>query len=132
MATRVYWLALTIGGLIPAAPPPMAKKTTAAVQSTSKAAAVKTNRRPRVKAVATPPRQAIPTSERYKEIQESLISKGYMQGPANGVWDQNSMDAMKKFQQDQNLDPTGKITSRALINLGLGPKDESGTTATSK
>jgi len=121
-----------MGGLMAAAPPPMAKKTTAAVQSKSKAAAVKTNRRPRVKAVATPPRQAIPTSERYKEIQESLISKGYMQGPANGVWDQNAMDAMKKFQQDQNLDPTGKITSRALINLGLGSKDESGTTATSK
>jgi len=70
------------------------------------------------------PRQSGPTPERYKEIQESLISKGYMQGPATGAWDQNSMDAMRKFQTDQKQDPTGKVTAKALINLGLGPKDE--------
>jgi peptidoglycan hydrolase-like protein with peptidoglycan-binding domain len=127
MATRFYWLALTIGGLIAATPPP-AKKTTPPPQAKSK-----TNRRPRVKAaVGGAPKQAAPTSERFREIQEALISKGYLQGPANGLWDQNSIDAMKKFQQDQKLDATGKITSRALISLGLGPKDESGITATSK
>jgi hypothetical protein len=35
------------------------------------------------------------------------------------------MDAMRKYQADQKMEPTGKITAKALINLGLGPKDES-------
>jgi hypothetical protein len=71
-----------------------------------------------------PARPSAPSSDRYREIQESLISKGYMQGPASGVWDQNSTEAMRKFQTDQKRDPTGKISAKALITLGLGPKDE--------
>jgi hypothetical protein len=78
------------------------------------------------------PRQSGPTPERYKEIQEALISKGYMQGPATGAWDQNSMDAMRKFQSDQKQDPTGKVTAKALIDLGLGPKDETPPPTTNK
>jgi hypothetical protein len=75
--------------------------------------------------VASAPRQASPSSDRFKEIQESLISKGYLKTPANGVWDQNSIDAMRKFQEDQKMDASGKVTAKALISLGLGPKDES-------
>jgi hypothetical protein len=43
---------------------------------------------------------------------------------ATGTWSQNSVDALKRFQQDQNLDPSGKINSLSLIALGLGPKRE--------
>ncbi len=68
-------------------------------------------------------RQMAPTSERYKEIQEALASKGYLkQENATGVWSQDSVDALKKFQQDQKIDATGKINSLSLIALGLGPK----------
>lgn len=63
-----------------------------------------------------------PTPERYKEIQQALASKGYLEGVPDGVWSQQSVDALKRFQQDQNLDPSGKITSLSLIALGLGPK----------
>jgi hypothetical protein len=73
-------------------------------------------------------RQSGPTPDRYKEIQGSLISKGYLQGEPTGVWDQNSADAMKKFQTDQKMEPTGKITAKSLITLGLGPRDESAPT----
>ena len=83
----------------------------------------------RTAARSVPARQSGPTSDRYKEIQESLIAKGYLQGTATGAWDQNSIDAMKKYQTDQKQDPTGKITAKALITLGLGPKDESTSTA---
>ena len=77
------------------------------------------------------PHQTGPTPDRYREIQESLISKGYMQqGSATGTWDQSSMDAMRKYQADQKMDPTGKITAKALITLGLGPRDESFPTTT--
>ncbi len=34
------------------------------------------------------------------------------------------MDALKRFQHDQNLVEDGKIGSLSLIALGLGPKRE--------
>jgi hypothetical protein len=42
--------------------------------------------------------------------------------PANGVWDPQSADALRHFQRDQNLEPTGKLNSLSLIALGLGAK----------
>jgi opacity protein-like surface antigen len=70
-------------------------------------------------------RQAAPTADRYKEIQDALAAKGYLETDgATGKWDQASIDALKKFQADQKLDSTGKINSLSLIALGLGPKYE--------
>ena len=67
-----------------------------------------------------------PSPERYKEIQQALVAKGYLQsGDAQGTWNQASIDAMKKFQADQKLDSTGKINSLSLIALGLGPRHDS-------
>ena len=45
-----------------------------------------------------------------------------MQGEASGQWGPDSVDALKRFQADQNLTPDGKIGSLSLIALGLGPK----------
>lgn len=69
--------------------------------------------------------QQQPTPERYREIQEALIARGYLEGPATGVWGPESVEALRKFQQDNQLDPTGKINSLSLIALGLGPKRDS-------
>jgi peptidoglycan hydrolase-like protein with peptidoglycan-binding domain len=120
LTTLITTVALGIAAESPAPPPATIKKkaTTTPVRLSAHGKA------PARKAVA-PQRQAGPTPDRYRQIQESLISKGYLQGAPTGVWDQNSIDAMKKFQNDQKLEPTGKITSKALINLGLGPSDES-------
>jgi len=74
-------------------------------------------------------RQLVPTPERYTAIQEALIRKGYLQGIATGQWDQASADALRRFQQDQNLEPSGKLNSLSLIALGLGPKYDSTTAA---
>jgi hypothetical protein len=69
--------------------------------------------------------QRVPTPERYKEIQQALASKGYLEPSApTGEWDPSSVSALKKFQEDQNLEPSGKIDSLSLIALGLGPKHE--------
>jgi peptidoglycan hydrolase-like protein with peptidoglycan-binding domain len=68
--------------------------------------------------------QMEPTPERYKEIQQALIDKGYLAGPADGKWGTESAEGLKKFQQDQHLDPTGKLDALSLIALGLGPKRE--------
>lgn len=66
--------------------------------------------------------QMAPTADRYREIQDALAAKGYLKTPPTGVWDADSIDAMQRFQKDQNLDPTGKLTARSLSGLGLGPK----------
>jgi len=65
-----------------------------------------------------------PTPERYRDIQSALAEKGYLKTEPNGVWDSDSIDAMKRFQEDKNISATGKITASALIGLGLGPKTE--------
>lgn len=71
-------------------------------------------------------RQAVPSPERYKEIQEALASKGYLpQDQANGAWTDSSADALRRFQTDQNITATGKINSLSLIALGLGPRHDS-------
>jgi peptidoglycan hydrolase-like protein with peptidoglycan-binding domain len=66
--------------------------------------------------------QQQPSLDRYKEIQQALVDKGYFRGTADGAWNGESVDALKRFQKDQNLDPDGKIGALSLMALGLGPK----------
>ena len=78
-----------------------------------------------VKAVTWRNRQLSPTSDRYKQIQDALASRGYLQAEqATGTWNDASIDALKRFQIEQNLDSTGKINSLSLIALGLGPRHD--------
>lgn len=51
-----------------------------------------------------------------------MAKAGYYQGPTNGVWDQSSTEALRRFQGDHGLEPTGRIDSLSLIKLDLGPK----------
>jgi len=68
-------------------------------------------------------RQMSPAPERYKEIQEALVAKGYLSSEdANGAWNTASTEALKRFQSEQNIESNGKINSLSLIALGLGPK----------
>jgi peptidoglycan hydrolase-like protein with peptidoglycan-binding domain len=87
-------------------------------QTAHKAATKKTGRKPVVAAY----RQIAPTPDRYREIQQALVDKGYLKSEPNGVWDAQSSEALKQFQTDKNLSATGKLSSASLIGLGLGPK----------
>jgi murein L,D-transpeptidase YcbB/YkuD len=91
-----------------------------------KASALNQKRKTPVKTMKpVPPRhsaQLQPTPERYKEIQDALASRGYFNGSPDGTWGPKSVDALKRFQRDQNLTDDGKIGSLSLIALGLGPK----------
>jgi len=70
-------------------------------------------------------RQTAPSPERYKEIESALAAKGYLSPEhVNGKWDDASVQALKKFQADQNIAASCKINSLSLIALGLGPKRE--------
>jgi Putative peptidoglycan binding domain len=88
-------------------------------------------RRRYVKRKAAPSYQLHPDPERYQQIQQALADRGYFKGEVNGQWGDDSVDALKRFQADQKLDNDGKINSLTLIGLGLGPKHEGGTEASS-
>jgi peptidoglycan hydrolase-like protein with peptidoglycan-binding domain len=110
--------------------PVAAKKPATALQKNvakKRAATTAANRKktPAKPAVTWRNRQLQPTPERYKEIQQALLAKGYLQPEqATGIWDENSAGALKQFQAAQNIDASGKINSLSLIALGLGPKHE--------
>jgi hypothetical protein len=101
---------------------------TKSAQTSAKAHTGKTvaQNRTKGKGPARPPvarSQSAPTPERYKEIQEALASRGYLKSEANGKWDTQSADALRQFQTDRGLTPTGKLSAASLIGLGLGPKN---------
>ena len=74
---------------------------------------------------SAPTYQLHPDPERYQEIQKALADRGYFKGEVNGLWGDDSVDAMKRFQTDQKLEETeGKIDARSLIGLGLGPRHD--------
>ena len=66
--------------------------------------------------------QQAPTPDRYAQIQQALADRGYYHGQTNGQWGPDSVLALRKYQQDHQLDGDGKINSLSLIGLGLGPK----------
>jgi len=91
---------------------------TATPRSSKKAAGSKSKKKT---AVVRRAAQQQPTVERYKEIQQALADKGYFRGPVDGVWGADSVEALKRFQREQNIEDDGKIGSLSLIALGLGP-----------
>lgn len=103
------------------------KQTPAAHTKTSKSA-VKTSRsrytHAKRRSAPAPSYQLHPDPERYEEIQKALADRGYFKGDVNGVWGDDSTDALKRFQADRKLPDDGKISSLTLIGLGLGPKHE--------
>jgi hypothetical protein len=71
-------------------------------------------------------RQQQPEPERIREIQKALSDRGYPLD-VSGAWDASTVEALKKFQTEQNIDNLsgkGKLDSMTLIALGLGPKRE--------
>lgn len=64
--------------------------------------------------------QAAPTPERINEIQDALTKRGMLTDPASGKWDDSTVEAMKKFQSANHLNPTGKLDAPTLQKLGFG------------
>jgi peptidoglycan hydrolase-like protein with peptidoglycan-binding domain len=113
-----------------------AKKTTAKKSTTQAKAGSKSSKTKKTasskkrrksssrRAAARSKRPRSPEPDRIKEIQTALATRGYNVEP-NGVWDSRSVEAVKKFQDDneiKNLTGKGKLDSLTLIALGLGPK----------
>ncbi len=62
--------------------------------------------------------------ERAQAIQEALIREHYMSGEPTGTWNQESEEAMRRYQADHGWQSKQVPDSRALINLGLGPSKD--------
>jgi len=63
-------------------------------------------------------------SERARSIQEALIREHYLSGEPTGAWNQESEEAMRRYQGDHGWQTKEVPDSRALIKLGLGPSKD--------
>ena len=102
-----------------------AKSTKSSVKSSKKTSTVR-RRAPRRRWSRVSSRrsrgQQSPTPERYREIQQALADKGFFRDTPDGEWGPSSVEALKEFQQANNLPPTGKLDALSIIVMGLGPK----------
>ena len=96
----------------------------AAVRSSSKPGKKKTastGRRYRKEGARTRLARLKLQPERASEIQQALVQRGYLNVGPNGVWDDSTRGAMKRFQVESGLPPTGLPEAKSLMKLGLGP-----------
>ena len=53
------------------------------------------------------------------KVEEALKSKNLFAGNADGVMDKKLKKAIKAFQKESNLPPTGKLDQQTLAKLGV-------------
>ncbi len=75
---------------------------------------------------STAPANSTPAAkETIQEVQERLLGLGYQPGAADGVMGAKAIAALKKFQADHSLPPTGQLDQKTLTALNaktLGSK----------
>jgi peptidoglycan hydrolase-like protein with peptidoglycan-binding domain len=113
--TKRTWLIILGAVLLVSAAPVVS---TAGNAATAQSSANKKKSKRKVK--RTPRGQKAPTSDRIREIQDALSREGALDGKPSGKWDATTVEAMKKFQENHGLSPTGKIDAVTLEKLGLG------------
>lgn len=59
-------------------------------------------------------------SGRVQQIQQALAARGFYAGEMTGAYDENTIDAMRRFQASNRIPATGYPTAHALKRLGLG------------
>ncbi len=134
VALALAVLQLAAAGLVRAATPTTKKRVTPAHTTPTHSStahsrkATKTTARSshgkKSVAKARPRGQAAPDGDRTREIQTALIREHYLTGEPSGAWDNNTRDALTRFQADHGWQTKLVPDSRALIKLGLGPSHE--------
>jgi hypothetical protein len=66
------------------------------------------------------------SSDRAAEIQNALIKRGYLDGPASGQWDEVTQEAVRHFQSDNRLPVTGTPSAHFLKRLGVSQRPADG------
>ena len=75
--------------------------------------------------VSRPSGQRAIEDSRASEIQTALAGAGYLSGSPSGHWDAETESAMQRYQADHGWQTKLMPDSRAIIKLGLGPKQTS-------
>ena len=65
--------------------------------------------------------QLRPEPDRIQEIQQALVQQGYLNAQPNGRWDDQTREAMRRYQADHGFPVTGLPEAKSLMKLGLGP-----------
>jgi peptidoglycan hydrolase-like protein with peptidoglycan-binding domain len=55
--------------------------------------------------------------ETVRHIQKALADSGHNPGKVNGEWDRSTQQALKAYQKEQNLEPTGSLTISTVQKL---------------
>jgi peptidoglycan hydrolase-like protein with peptidoglycan-binding domain len=72
-------------------------------------------------ATAQEARAALPaTSPTVRMAQQALNERGYNVGNVDGVWGPGTADAVRRFQQAQDLPDSGALDTQTLSALGVG------------
>ena len=56
-----------------------------------------------------------------EQAQTKLAAMGYKPGPANGIENKQTKDAVKRFQKSQKLDASGLLDTQTLAALNIQP-----------
>jgi peptidoglycan hydrolase-like protein with peptidoglycan-binding domain len=62
-----------------------------------------------------------PGADRVAAIQQKLAEAGYLKEEPNGQWDDQTREAMRRYQEDNGFPATGLPEAKSLMKLGLGP-----------
>lgn len=57
--------------------------------------------------------------EQVRNLQQELSSRGYDPGEVDGMWGRNTQQALRQFQQDQDLPASGRPDQRTMAALGV-------------
>jgi len=120
--TKKTWLSILGAVLLVSAAPvvSVARSAAAAQTSAKKKKNISSKSKGRKKANPKVKGQTAPTPDRIREIQTALNREGALNAEPTGKWDDTTANAMKKFQENHGLNPTGKIDAVTLVKLGLG------------
>jgi peptidoglycan hydrolase-like protein with peptidoglycan-binding domain len=57
---------------------------------------------------------------RVRQLQDALAGRGYYQGPRDGLFTGQTVEAMDRFQRDHGL-REGRFTGETANRLGIAP-----------
>ena len=66
------------------------------------------------------------SAQNVRKIQEALRDKGYNPGPVDGIMGDRTEEALRNFQQANNLPATGLMDSKTAEKLGVGLTGQAG------
>ncbi len=62
-----------------------------------------------------------PQPQRIIEIQQALINAAELHQEPTGTWDEQTREAMRRYQKSNGVPATGLPDAKSLMKLGLGP-----------